>query len=364
MDSEEILSLRRDHKLHEVVEKRFKELIEKVAPGSYTLLEGYGTTSGRTDTTSFTGKIIHMELIASKSMVNNDLVNLHQSSADLPIAIILDEKFDPGVAEAYFSSNPKDIFTRLWLSEILDPDKEEKTLGKLEQILHDLEKKEGIKQYNSEKKFLNVIRNYNATFQLEMGIIPRKFVRTFDELKDQALFEKYNRVGLNEAANPHGFMYGYTYKFTQGASFFSITAPAVPDSPIHTSLDIGKDGDIFFSQRDNREIYNELSASGVHKVLNGTLNFAVSLFEENKFSGPFDVFVHLKGVKDFQWFEKGTEENPVARMLNGRKFAENEISTEAYTCNLEQIKDHDQREKFFDYLFLHIYRHTEQIPLK
>src|SRR3990167_62067 len=138
---EQILKLRQDHKLHETVEDRLKDLFNKACPGSYTLKEGYGVTSGRTDTTTFLGKgrIIHVEIIASKSMVFRDVTNLHQSSADLSIVVLLDVDYDAEVPKAFYSANAKNIFPTIWLSEILNPSKEEFILGKLSELLSSLD---------------------------------------------------------------------------------------------------------------------------------------------------------------------------------------------------------------------------------
>lgn len=87
MDKKQILKLRKEGKLHNVIEDKLKEIFNKVSPELFTLKEGYGVTSGRTDTTTFStkGKIIHVEIVASEEMVSKDIVNLHQSSADLQI---------------------------------------------------------------------------------------------------------------------------------------------------------------------------------------------------------------------------------------------------------------------------------------
>lgn len=368
MNKDQILQLRKSNQLHNEAENRLKELLDKVSPRSYTLKEGYGTTSGRTDTTTFTGKgrIIHTEIIASKGMVLNDINNLHQSSADLRIAILLDEVYDPDVAKMYFTSNAKDSFPRLWISEILDPNLEQKTLGRLEQLLHDLERK----VQDSEERVLSVFSNYIDAlklpkgFQQHMGIYPRKKIIIPDFNDEDELHLRFDGLNFSSACNPHDLsLVGTRFDFIDRGHLFRGRTPYQEDSSLFTQCAVGETGEIMFTYFDSdpSNRLTEIYASGIRKVYEKILLFSSKFYESQTYEGLIDVISRIEGVEGKLWIPIDQDSDLVARMIRGRSFYSDRIDIPRFTFSEKEIAQEEKLRDYFGQMFNLLKRNTREI---
>lgn len=359
-----VLTWRKANKLHEITEKRLKVLLDKVAPGSYTLKEGWGTTSGRTDTTTFlgNGRVIHIEIIASKKMVLPDLNNLSQSSADLKVSVLIDEQYDPRVIETYYRANAKNLYPVILLSDILSSKREEHALGRIEGLIQDLERQ--IEDTTSKaklklKNFLNRLSYPKGSpLLIHLGVISRRSLDFRGGVTDEReLFGKLEPLGVHRAASPLGGA-GLDWEFSHGGSFF-IVKTVGGGGLFFTQAAIGSEGEIFFNFVNGSKI-DTLTASGFLKFFNPTLDFAQKLFEEYNYNGVVDILVSFKGLKGIKWIQKGHENNPVAQMLYKRKFYEDNISIPAMSKTVAELGEDKTRQEFYDKIWKNLKWNTKR----
>jgi hypothetical protein len=115
-----VLSCKRRNKLHPIVEERLKELLVRLYPDSHPVSEVAGVLGGRNDLIQFffNKRRVLFELFFSPSQVPQDLRLLEQSTADVKIAVLLDRKFKPELADTYFRKKPEP-FPYVWLSDLM-----------------------------------------------------------------------------------------------------------------------------------------------------------------------------------------------------------------------------------------------------
>lgn len=367
MTKKKILELRKKNKLHKVIESRIKALFDKVAPGSFTIKEGYGVTSGRTDTTTFLtkGRVIHVEVIASESMVFRDVTNLHQSSADLCITVLLDEKYDPKVAKAYYRANSKNIFPTVWLSDVLDVKKEDYVLGRLDELLQGLDRQvENITakvqtQFNDFVVKLGISTTECRTMHL--GLFSRRSLGLFEKVgSEDDLFHKFEPMGIVSAANPINWTEGMGWFFSHDGQFF-IIREGVGEANIYTQLAIGDSGAIIFTFADEKNRIEEIFASGIRKMFNPTFKFVGTILEAQKYDGMVDILATLTGLMSKQWIPQGGE-NHLSRLIRGRIFYEDKIITPVKSYTLEELKTDEINDEFYKDLFIQLQRNTRRTP--
>jgi len=309
MNKQQILDLRKDKKLHKVVENRLIEILKKVSADQYTLKEGIGTTSGRTDTTTFTGngKVIHVEFIASKNMVATDINNLHQSSADRVIVVLMDEKYDPSVAKEYYSMNAKNLFTRIWLSDLLEPKKSNYIVGKLEIIIELLEREiiqlEPIVQKEFQY-FTNKFQpNLDTALTIHLGIFPVISIDILNSVSDErTLFKKFDSFGVSTALDTFTWNgVNLDHNFSHDGKYFNIKMFGADF--LFTQMSLGANGTIIFSTVNNKgdKDSRNLSTSNVQSIINKVLNFSINLYKKENFDGLVGIKMLIKGIKGTSW---------------------------------------------------------------
>lgn len=367
MDKPEILKLRRDKKLHPAVEDRLTDLFKKVTHGNYTQKEGYGVTSGRTDTTTFSGRgqIIHIEFIASESMVSRDLLNLHQSSADEGVVVLMDEEIDPKVAKAYYSANAKDAFPRIWLSDVLNETRESYVLGRLDEIVQSVERDAKEKHDQATEKistYLDNLEKKENYIEISFGMFPRKKIDVFGKTIDEReLFDELNPLGVTSAAAPHGSV-GLSWDYTQGGKYFTMGLNNSEGNLI-PYLSVGAEGEVIYTFRVNKERFNEIAQATIEETLLPTIDFFVNLAEHKGYDGMVDVTADFKGLKDLKWVKK-EDSSPIHRVIRGRVFYENEIRTDVETYSVEDLKDSGVKEKLFESISTVLHRNSRSIRWK
>ncbi len=367
MDKTTVLELRKNHKLHEVVENRLQDLFKLVSSDLYTIKEGIGTTSGRTDTTTFSGKgkIIHIEIIASASMVLNDINNLHQSSADEKIVVLMNDEYDPAVAKEYYKTNAKNIFPRVWLSDVLEEKSKDRVVGRFEEILQAMDRK--IANYSS--TVLDSFNSYvdklqipkESVIAIHMGLFPRKKLNLFkDETDTHNLFKRFDPLGIIDATDPLGTVGGLEWEFSHQGEFFVLRDPPKPYKDF-TQIGIANNGQIIFTFVDSNELITEIHSTLFTKLFNPTFVFCHSLFTVEKYDGIIDIVTTVSGVKGKLWVPKSFENNPTAQLLHGMKFYENQISFPLTTFEVAEINITDKRDHFYNMLYIKLQRNTNDI---
>lgn len=367
MTKEKILELRMTHKLHETVEDRLKVLFDRTIPGSFTLKEGYGTTSGRTDTTTFlcSGRLIHVEFIASESMVLRDVNNLHQSSADLCITVLMDEQYDPKVANVYYRANTKNKFPTIWLSDVLDPKKEDYIVGRLDELLRGLERQVENITTGVQIAFEDFITKLNISptesRTAHLGIFTRKHLGLFEKsAMEEELFRKFEPMGIVEAADPTRLIAGMDWRFSHNGKYFIVKEPP-GNSNIFTQVAIGDSGNVIFTYSDEKNRLEDIYASGIARIFNPTFAFAKSLFASLKYDGMLDVISTLTGLTSKHWLPDGREDN-LSRILDRRVFYQDGITTPVMSCTLSELNNEDTIKKYHQDLFIQLQRNTTKTP--
>jgi hypothetical protein len=135
---DKIKQLRRQRKLHDTVERRLQELLQKNFPDSKTTTEVNGVLGGRNDLMQFfyDGKSVVFEVFGSASQVPQDLRLLEQSDAHIKIAILIDPTIDESVSKQYFRKKPNP-FSFITISQILDPKWETIVVARLHELIDD-----------------------------------------------------------------------------------------------------------------------------------------------------------------------------------------------------------------------------------
>ncbi|MFH1564062.1 MAG: tetratricopeptide repeat protein [Nitrospirota bacterium] len=127
--------------LHDIVEQRLSAIFRQLYPDAFVKMESNFAVKGRADmVVHLKDKIVHIELIASKEMVNRDVKLLKRSRCDIQLVILMDDEIDDKVAYEYHDElDSRDIlpdhFQRFKLSEVLVKDKEERFIERLKQAL-------------------------------------------------------------------------------------------------------------------------------------------------------------------------------------------------------------------------------------
>jgi hypothetical protein len=133
---ESIKKFKRKKQLHPIVESRLSVLLNKIYPDDCPVLEVLGVLGGRNDLLlySFTGRRVLFELFFSPSQVAQDLRLLEQSSAEVKIAILLDDEINSKLSTEYFRKRP-DSFPFIWLKWIMNPEFEMICLQRLRELI-------------------------------------------------------------------------------------------------------------------------------------------------------------------------------------------------------------------------------------
>ncbi len=127
--------------LHNIVERRLEVIFRELYPNSFVKIESNFAVKGRADMIiHLKNKTVHIELIASKEMVNRDVKLLVRSLCNVRIVILMDDEIDDKVAYEYHdelhSRNlPPDYFPRFKLSDVLVKDREEGFKERLKEVL-------------------------------------------------------------------------------------------------------------------------------------------------------------------------------------------------------------------------------------
>jgi len=131
-----IQKIKKKKELHALVETRLKELLSKIYPESCPVSEVSGVLGGRNDLIlfSFTGRRVVFELFFSPSQISQDLRLLELSSAEVKIAILLDDRVNPKLATEYFRKKPE-AFPYLWLKWVMCEDDEMLCLQRLRELI-------------------------------------------------------------------------------------------------------------------------------------------------------------------------------------------------------------------------------------
>ncbi|MEW6609672.1 MAG: hypothetical protein AB1414_19875 [bacterium] len=94
--------LRSKKELHWMVEERVRRIFRGLYPDAFVKLESNFVFKGRADMiVHLKDKSVHIELIASKEMVNRGVKLLVRSLCDVKIVILMDDEIDDKVAYQY-----------------------------------------------------------------------------------------------------------------------------------------------------------------------------------------------------------------------------------------------------------------------
>ncbi|HUW24121.1 MAG TPA: hypothetical protein VMW04_00675 [Patescibacteria group bacterium] len=367
MKNEDILQLRKDKKLHGIVEARLKELFDKAYQGSCTLKEAYGVTSGRLDTATFLwdGKIIHVELIASESMVLNDINNLHQSSADLRIVVLMDEKIDSSVSKTYYTANAKNMFPTVWLTDVLDEARENYVLGQLNQLMQGLDRVSQMRQIEIVNEFDEFISGIEDAGEdviiISLGIYPRRKIDVFEKLSypDQ-LYSKLEPIGIISAANPLGVSGGIGWEFGYGGKYWLAEEKGY-GKIFFTRVAVGCGGEVVFNLCDSRKINTEISESGFIKIFTPVVSFATKLYTTHKFDGTLDVVSRVSGVKGMDWISHGREDT-ISRLIRRKEFYSSDIRIPVQTYVVSDLENTECVKSYCDKISVYLARNTKDKP--
>jgi hypothetical protein len=325
----QILELRKLNQLHDFVEEKLVNLFKQISPDFYTMKEGYGSTSGRTDTTTFgwNGKVIHVEVIASKNMVQRDLLNLFNTTADIGIAVVIDEDIDKPVVDEFYRKNSRNIFPRLWISEIVRDEDAARTVEKIKSILAANVPTE-TPQRMDEQTFKELSQDShlpNPGITTTIGIFPKKSnIQMYQDETDDDLSIEFHQYGLNEAVHPSAFfshtLPGITSGFDKkGTEFFAKTAhdkeaeycskvSTYEDGKIILNIKSSVDNlyeDNFIKELEALRRYSSLILKQKAKLTNETLEIWVSYSglkgKELRLLNPDDhIWIHLQGVMFYE----------------------------------------------------------------
>lgn len=341
-------------------------MFNKVSPGLYTLKESYGVTSGRTDTTSFSakGRVIHVEVIASENMVLRDVTNLHQSSADLCITVLLDEKYDPKVAKAYYRANPKNLFPTIWLSDVLDVGKEDRVLGRLDELLQGPERQIEHVGAKTQARFNDYIERLNisqAKYRtVHLGLFPRRFLGLFGKVQaDEELFHKFESMGVVGAADPLHLIAGIDWFFSHNGQFLIVKAPPA-DSDIFTQVAIGDSGEVIFTYCDLKNRIEEIFGPGIPKMFSPTFDLACTILKNQEYDGIVDILAVMTGLKSKQWIQQGKEDY-LSRLLHDRVFYEDAVNIPMTSHTSAELEEETTIGNFYQDVFVQLQRNTRKV---
>jgi hypothetical protein len=130
--------LKREKKLHPLVEARLATLLQDIWPDAYAKPEPGEMPAGRSDLAFYfaDGRYAVFEIFATVSQVPQDLRHLEQSNAQARIAILTDPSLDDGaIYDEYYGRRARDPFPALKLSEILVGDAEAAGMRKLKDLI-------------------------------------------------------------------------------------------------------------------------------------------------------------------------------------------------------------------------------------
>ncbi|MDP2671754.1 MAG: hypothetical protein Q8P13_04850 [bacterium] len=363
MTDDEILKLRKEYKLHEVVEDRLVKLFKELSPTNYTLKEGIGLTSGRTDTSHYIGggKIIHVEVIASANMVAKDLLNLHQSVADGKVVVLMDEEIDPTVTKEYFSDHATDRFPRLSISEVLDEDKKEAVLVKLADIVQEIDKTTVKFKNESQKKFDQFLKDLNRQGELityDFGFFPRKNLGVFQKLSDaEKLYHELDPLGFSAAAGLHRG-YGLSWEFGNDGKFLRL-GYSDKDNNLIPFVSVGDYGEVIHTSSYHKEGFTEIHKPTLLSLLNPVVEFYKELVKKKGYKGMVDVIAHFSGFEGLKWV---TTNDPAALIIRGKAFYSDEITCPVFSITAEDLQKPEKVQSLIGEMLLVLERNSNKIP--
>jgi hypothetical protein len=130
--------LKRERKLHPLVQARLAALLQDIWPDAYAKPEPGEMPAGRSDLGFYFahGRYAVFEIFATVSQVPQDLRHLEQSDAHARIAILPDPLLDNGVIyDEYYAKRPRNPFPALKLGEILVAENEAAGRQKLKECI-------------------------------------------------------------------------------------------------------------------------------------------------------------------------------------------------------------------------------------
>ncbi len=197
---EHLLQLRKNNKLHTIVENRLIELLKSISD-YYPLKEIQGLAGGRNDLMlfEFSGKKVLFEIFASSTQVSRDLLILHKTKADIKIAVIIDKDADPKVLDKYLKENPDEIFPFIFISELFENPPDNCYL-KLKQLIYRDEEaifQRILRTKLSGENFLNWFRRYGIEVLSEEDIKEGNF--NYDKVFITTILSKCYNQGISKS---------------------------------------------------------------------------------------------------------------------------------------------------------------------
>lgn len=163
--------LRSKRGLHNMVAQKLDTIFKELYPDAFVRKEPCsGIVGGRADMIAhLKGKTVHIEFIASKGRVHDNVKRLKESHWDLGIVILMDDEIEPKVSEKYFDELryleiSLEHFPYFKLSDVLVKEKEEGFKKRLKETLESTPKKKGktvndlllVEKYKEEQRKVKV----------------------------------------------------------------------------------------------------------------------------------------------------------------------------------------------------------------
>lgn len=361
-----LLEERKNSKLHPLVEERLKKLIAEVFPTAHTLPEGYGISSGRTDSTVYFvqgGGVAHYELIASESMVFRDVNNLRTSVADAKFVILMDERLDKKVPNAYFRAVPKNEFPIIWLSELMDEKKKEEIkaflmtqMGQLEVKVKDVETiaDDRMKAIANEK--------YANGLRMEILLIPRQVKDFLGMVKNEdEIWNYFEQFQISTATSIDATStLGKSWRFWDGD--FAVV-DGLPDK-FFQSLRIAEDGSVrltLFSQDDDRDInyLDNLTSDVIYRKIEQLCTFSNKLFIDKGVSGFCDLVFYIDGIEGRHW--EINYQDPFVDFSGKKTFTVRDFKSRVFPIMVEDLVVEEKVMQISDEISIFLLRRTKKV---
>ncbi len=366
----DILEIRKKGKLHNLVEARLKQLITEVFPTSYTLPEGYGISSGRTDSTIYFvhgGGLAHYELIASESMVFRDVNNLRTSIADMKFVILMDQKIDPKVANSYYRAVPRNEFPTIWLNELMDDTCKEEIKAFLSSQMKELELKVKV----TEKKSINIMNSIikdekRNGFRIEIVIVPRENIDFLGNLSNsEEAWNNFEWFGISEAVSIEGTPIGKSWRFWNGD--FAVIEGVGDDLNYYQSIRITESGDIrltlFCQDIDPDDLYyKNIFSALIKQKIEQICNFSQKIFKDKKYLSFTDLIFYICGIDGRTW--EVDIANPLSSYLGKSTFTVNEFCSEVFPLLVDDLNNQIETQKVIAKISAQLARRTKKIRNK
>ena len=132
-----IRDIRKEKKLHGIVEDKLVEILSALFSDFESVKEPQGLAGGRNDLMlfRFDGKKVLFEIFGSKSQVSRDLRILDKTIADKKIAVIIDKEIDNGVIDKFLKENPESNYPYIFIGELFEKEFIAKCKNKLRYLI-------------------------------------------------------------------------------------------------------------------------------------------------------------------------------------------------------------------------------------